>query len=66
MNIRFTAAVPAGIAPAELHPPPDVASAEGVAVTTTITTAGVWVGGTGVSVGSGVDVGAGVSAGTGV
>lgn len=70
---RFAAAVPADIAPAELHPPPDVAA---VAVTTiidgvcvgcvgsgvaviTITT-GVGVGAAGVSLGMGVAVGMGV------
>lgn len=77
---RLPAIAPIGIgAPAELHPPPDGASAEGVAVTTTTTTAGVCVGGSGAVAGAGaavgasaraggagVSVGAGVAVGTGV
>ena len=63
-NKRFAAAVPGGTAPTELHPPPDGASAEGVAVTTIIT--GVCVGGTAVFVGSGVLDGTAVSVGSAV
>lgn len=69
-NNRFAAAVPAGIDPAELHPPPDVEAGAGVAVTTIIAGVCVDCGGSGVAVitittGAGVG-GEGVSLGIGV
>ena len=66
INNTLVAAVCAGIAPTELHPPLAAASAEGVAITTTTTVTGVCVRGMVVSVGSAVYVGEGVSVGTGV
>ena len=75
-NNRFAAAVPADIAPAELHPPPDVAAGAGVAVTTIIDGVCVGCGGSGVAVttittgagvgGAGVSLGMGVAVGMGV
>lgn len=57
---RLPAAVSAGAPNAKPHPPPEGASAEGIAVTTPTMTAGVCVGGSGAAAGAGAAVGASV------